>query len=630
VRCDDPGPVPGPGTVRRLPIPFGDRLDVVADGARLAALQDLAILDTGPEPEFDRFTRLAAELLGVPVTLISLVDRDRQFFKSQQGLPDPWAQARQTPLSHSFCQHVVAAKRPLVIEDARRSELVADNLAVRDLGALAYAGMPLVLDDGHAVGTLCAIDTTPRRWKDGELRILEDLAAAVKTLLDLRYSVAQHGLHDRLTGLPNRTLTVAYAEQLGAALESGEMLAIAAGINDLGAVNEVYGTDHGDLVLKLVAGRIARQLDSNDVLGRLEGDVFTILRPGAADQLEALALAHRIRDAIAAEAVRVRGDQLLISVTVGIATGGADTPGGQLVTRAVEAMRVAKSSRDRVMVADADRAESSAARLRMRGALRGALARGEVTVAFQPIVELSTGCTRGFEALARWDHPDLGAVPPAEFIPVAEVSGEIVRIGEHVLRTAAAQLAGWRSQSGQDLHVTVNLSPVQLEVPNLAEVLSGILAQSSLPGPALVLEITEGVLMAPGLVARHNLEQIRRLGIQIALDDFGTGYSALSYLKRFPVDVIKADRSFLDGLGTDRRDLAVLRAILAIGDGMDIRVVAEGVETQRQRELLRLLGCPYGQGFLFSRPLPAEEIRIDRRPLRTDSGASARTELAVV
>jgi diguanylate cyclase (GGDEF)-like protein len=613
-----------------MPAPSDHRVSAVTDGARLAALQDLAILDTGPEAEFDRFTRLAADLLGVPVSLVTLVDRDRQFFKSQYGLPDPWAQARQTPLSHSFCQHAVASKQPLVIEDARANELVADNLAVRDLSVLAYAGIPLILDDGHAVGAFCAIDTKPRIWSEGELRILEDLAAAVKTLLDLRYSVAQQDLHDRLTGLPNRALTVAYAEQLSAALDGGEMLAIAAGINDLGAVNAVYGTEHGDRVLKLVARRIARQLASDDVLGRLEGDVFTILRPDVGDQLKALALAHAIRDAVADEPVRVRGDQLLISVTVGIATGGAGTPGDQLVTRAAEAMRVAKGSRDRVVVASAQRSERSATRLRMRGALRGAVNRGEVTVAFQPIVELSTGYTRGFEALARWNHPELGSVAPTDFIPVAEVSGEIVLIGEHVLRTAARQLARWRTQSGQELHVTVNLSPVQLAVPNLSDVLHEILAESGLPGDALVLEITEGVLMAPGAVARHNLDQIRRLGIQIALDDFGTGYSALSYLKRFPVDVIKADRSFLDGLGTDRRDLAVLRAILAIGDGMDIQVVAEGVETQRQRELLRLSGCPYGQGFLFAHPLPAEAIEIGTRPFRTGARPTARANERVV
>ncbi|MGB9185720.1 MAG: EAL domain-containing protein [Solirubrobacteraceae bacterium] len=450
---------------------FDRRAHSVADAARLTALADLSILDTAPEAAFDRFTRLAADLLDVPVALICLVDGDRQFFKSHYGLPQPWAQARQSPLSHAICQHVVASKLPLIVEDARHPALVADNVAVRDLSVQAYAGIPLVLEDGSAVGAFCAIDARPRRWHPRELHILEDLAAAVKTLLDLRCSVAEQGQRDRLTGLPNRGLRAAYG-QLG-------------------------------------------------------------------------------------------------------------------------------------------------------GALRGAVARGEVTVVFQPIVEISSGRTRAFEALARWNHPDLGCVAPSEFIPVAEAGGEIALIGEHVLRSACKQLAGWRGQSGLDLQVTVNLSPVQLGVPSLADVVRDILVESGLPGHALALEITEGVLMTPDFVTRHNLERIRELGIHIALDDFGTGYSALSYLKSFPVDVIKADRSFLDGLGSDRRGLAVLRAILAIGDGMDIQVVAEGVETQRQRELLRLSGCPLGQGFLFSRPLPAEEIHLGGRPFCTRPIAAA-------
>ncbi|MDQ2895841.1 MAG: EAL domain-containing protein, partial [Actinomycetota bacterium] len=325
---------------------------------------------------------------------------------------------------------------------------------------------------------------------------------------------------------------------------------------------------------------------------------------------------HRIQEGVAAQAVRIRSDQLQVSVTVGIASGVDDDDGGadQVITRAAEVMRLAKSQRGRIMIADADRAVSSAARLRRRGALRGAVARGEIAVAFQPIVKLATGTTYGFEALARWQHPEFGLVGPAEFIPVAEATGEIVLIGEHVLRTACRQLASWRSESAQDLQITVNLSPVQLAVPNFAEVVNSILLANRLPGPALVLEITEGVFMALEPGARRNLDQIRQLGVRIALDDFGTGYSALSYLKRFPVDIIKADRSFLDGLGADQRDLAVLRAILAIGEGMDIQVVAEGVETQRQRELLCLSGCPFGQGFLFAPPLPPEKIVIGRRP----------------
>ena len=211
-----------------------ERLDVspratVTDGARLAALRALSLLDTPPEEEFDRFTRLASELLQVPVSLVSLVDRDRQFFKSQHGLPAPWSEARETPLSHSFCQHAVATGRPLIVEDARRSVLVADNLAVRDLSVVAYAGMPLTLNDGHTVGTLCAIDTTPRHWSDRDLRVLGDLAAAVQALIDLRYSSAHHRLHDHLTDLPNRALTIAYAGQMAGRHSSPDLLAVTVG-----------------------------------------------------------------------------------------------------------------------------------------------------------------------------------------------------------------------------------------------------------------------------------------------------------------------------------------------------------------------------------------------------------------
>jgi diguanylate cyclase (GGDEF)-like protein len=594
--------------------------EAISDGARIAALRDLGLLDTEPEPEFDRFTRLAVDLLGVPVALVSLVEGDRQFFKSVHGLSGDWARARQTPLSHSFCQHVVARRRPLVIADARRHPLVADNLAVRDLSVIAYAGMPLTLANGHVVGAFCAIHDHPHAWTEHELRILGDLAAAVTTQLELRGALAHQNLRDGLTGLPNRALTVAYADQLTAAHVEGELVALAIGIDDMRTVNDAYGTAHGDRILSLVSRRIAHQLSSEDILGRLEGDVFAVLRPRAGDELEARRLAHQIRDAVGAEPVAVRGDRLSVSATVGLATATptaiADANGGgpTLLTRAAEAMRLAKRRRDPVVVAQSETTVRSAARLRLRGALTGAVARDEISVVFQPIVELSSGRTRGFEALARWVHPDLGSTPPTEFVPVAEANGEIVRIGEHVLRVACHQLARWRAESGDDLQVTVNFSPMQLAVPNIGDVVMSILAEAELPGTALALEITEGVFLSPDGLEHRNLERIREHGVQIALDDFGTGYSTLSYLKRLPVDVLKVDRCFLDGLESDRRDAALMRAILSIGSGMDLQVVAEGIETEGQCELLRLSGCRLGQGFLFAHPLPAAEIHVPPPP----------------
>jgi diguanylate cyclase len=585
-------------------------VEAIFDGGRLAALQDLAILDTDPEPAFDRFTRLAADLLKAPISLVSLIDRDRQFFKSEYGLPELWSGVRQTPLSHSFCQHVVSSRRPLVIADARQDPRVAGNLAVRDLSAVAYAGFPLVLDDGHIVGALCTIDTHPRSWKAHELRILEDLAAAVITLLELRRAVARPGLYDRLTGLPNREFTVAYAERISAVHRDGELLAVAVGIDDLSAVNASYGTQIGDRVVTTVSRRIRDLIVTGDLLGRLENDVFIVIRPRVDEQREAIEFAYRIREAVCAEPMTVRGAPLPVSATVGLATGARDAAVAKVIDRSVWLMRRAEGLRGRTAPADAGHAHASATELRLREALHGAVSREEITVAFQPIVQLTDGRMYGFEALARWRHPELGAVVPGDFIPVAESSGEIVPIGEHVLRTACRQLARWRAQTGEDLRITVNLSPVQLGLPNLPDVTEAILRRFALPGSALTLELTEGVFTAPGALERRNLEQIRELGIQIALDDFGTGYSALSYLKRFPVDMIKVDRCFLDGLETDRRDAALMRAILAIGSGMDIQVVAEGVETPAQRDLLRRSGCHWGQGYLFARPLAAEEISV--------------------
>jgi diguanylate cyclase (GGDEF)-like protein len=598
--------------------------DSIADGARLAALRELGVLDTAPEQDFDRFTALASELLSVPVSLVSLIDRDRQFFKSAHGLQGAFEQARETPLSHSFCKYPVANREPLIVSDARDDARFTDNLAVRDLSVIAYAGMPLILADGYAVGAMCAIDTAPHAWSDRDLRILRDLAAAVSAMLDLRRALNQQSLHDSLTGLPNRPLTVAYSEQMATVVDDGELLAVAIGIDGLGAVNEGYGSSHGDRLISLVARRIAHQLSTTDVLGRLQGDTFVVLRPRVADELP-LDLAHRLRAAVCAEPVSIRGDQLGVSATVGVATAAAGMSGDALLTRALESLAQAKANNQQVAVSAARSGADAARRVRLRGALAGAVRRGEITVDFQPIVELATGRTHGYEALARWRHPELGLVGPSVFIPEAEATGDIALIGEHVLRTACTQLSLWRAMTPRDdLRVTVNFSPLQLAVANIPTVVAEILHETGLTGSALTLEITEGVFISAGPVQKRNLEALRALGVQIALDDFGTGYSALSYLKRFPVDVLKVDRCFLDGLETDQRDAALMRAILAIGAGMDLEVVAEGVETRAQRELLRLSGCTWGQGFLFAEPLPPDQIHVPGTETRMHLGADAR------
>jgi len=605
------------GATQRFAANVGDpapssapRAEPSLEGARIAALRDLGLLDTEAEEDFDRYTRLATDLLGVPVSLVSLVDADRQFFKSQAGLTGEFAEAGQTPLSHSFCQYPVSSKRPLIVSDAREDPLVANNLAIRDLGVLAYAGIPLVLSDGHGVGAFCAIDDKPRDWSEREIRILGDLATAVTAHLELRKALAEQSVQDRLTGLPNRVLLTAQADQLLEAVGpsgAASVAAISIGLDGFGLVNEAYGAAAGDQVLQQVAERLATEVRGGDVLGRLGGDTFAIVGRGMGDERAVLRLAGRLRAVVSASVFDVDGHSVGVTATLGLATGTAGKSGADLLSHADDSMRHGKVNPGAVRTAVDGSGELAAAQLRLRAALFGALERGEMHVAYQPIIDLDSGSLAGFEALARWTSPELGAVSPAEFIPVAERTGDIVKIGEWVLRTACAQVGEWR-RAGADLSVSVNLAPLQLELANLGNIVEAALAEHDLPASALVLEITEGVLIGPGVVQARNLQRIRELGVRISLDDFGTGYSALGYLKRLPIDQLKLDRSFVEALEGSRRDTALVQAILALAQGLELKVVAEGIETSGQRQLLKLLGCSLGQGYLFAPPRPARML----------------------
>jgi diguanylate cyclase (GGDEF)-like protein len=595
----------------------GQTGQAVTDGARLSALFDLGLLDTEAEEEFDRYTRLASDLLGVPVSLVSLVTADRQFFKSQTGLP---AGVTETPLSHSFCQHAVATQQPLIIDDAREHPLVKDNLAVRDLGAIAYAGMPLVLADGNAVGAFCAIDMQPRQWTGQDIRILKDLAAAVTAHLELRKALADQSLHDRLTGLPNRQrLCVKTDELLEAAHPAvvDSVAAICLGMDDFRLVNQAYGAATADQVLRQVGERLAGVVRGTDMLGRLRGDVFAVVGQDMGNEREALGFAERLRASVSAAEYDVDGVSIGMTATLGLATGSQGTEGADLLSRADHAMRNNKATGDVLMAMGGPEA---AKQLRLRSAIGGALERNEISVVYQPLVDLADGTTVGFEALARWSSAELGPVPPADFIPVAERTGDIVKIGEWVLRTACAQAAEWR-RDGADLSISVNLAPRQLELPNLMGIVEAALADHGVPPSALVLEITEGVLIGAGLIQTRNLQSLRELGVKISLDDFGTGYSALAYLKRFPLDQLKIDRSFMEGLEHVPRAAALVRAVLNIADALGLETVAEGIETRVQHEILTALGCRFGQGYLFARPLPASEIVLGPQLTARASGA---------
>lgn len=582
------------------------------DGGRIAAVRDTGLLDSDEPEDLDRLSRLAVELLGVPVSLVSLVEADRQFFAAQTGLPEPWASARETPLSHSFCRHVVERDAPLVVDDSSESPLVADNLAVRDLGVMAYAGIPVHDADGSALGAFCAIDTQPRKWSEHELEILADLAALVSSAIALHAARQGNRTRDALTGVLTRALVSELTDRAvaKAARSGGTTAVLAIGLDGFSLLNDALGHDAGDEVLRLVAERLTGALRPGDAVGRLARDQFVVLCEGVVDEADALRIAERLLRAIDGEPCVIDGADQPVSATAGLATTDTAVEAEELVTTALGAMRRAKAgSAQRVERVDAVRMAHASEQLRLRNAVARAHERGEMWLAYQPLVRLSTDRIVGFEALLRWDHPELGAVAPDVFIPPAEESGAIVAIGEWVLGQACADLAAWRQLApAMGLHVAVNVAPEQLGVPIFADMVGETLDRAGLPASALELEITERTLLADRAVHRTSLERVRELGVRLSLDDFGTGYSALAYLTRFPLDELKIDRVFVGGLQGDRQRAGIVGGIVAMARALGLRTVAEGIETPEQLTALQRLGCDLGQGYLLSRPVPAAAV----------------------
>jgi diguanylate cyclase (GGDEF)-like protein len=581
----------------------------LTDGDRLAALHATGILDQTPEASLERLNVLARELLGVPVSLVSLVDADRQVFAAQSGLPEPWASYGGTPLSHSFCRHVVDRDAPLIVVDARAHPELRDNLAIRDINVIAYAGVPVHSRSGQPLGALCAIDGVPREWTDRDLQVLQDLASVASDLIDLHEHRRAAPLRDALTGLPGHRL---FSELVGRSLVQASRTAscpavVAIGLNGFRLINEALGRSGGDEILIAVAGRLAAALSDGDALCRLGGDEFLVLCETVEDETEALTIAGRLRAAVAGDACLVDGRRQPVAVTVGVATaagaGSAPSDAEHLIQAAITSLIHAKSGASAVERPDPAQRERASTRLTIHDEIGGAHLRGELDVVYQPLVHLPSGRVQGLEALVRWEHPTLGPVSPADLIPAAEATGAIVALGEWVLNRACDDLAEWRSgvPGGEALTMSVNVAAAQLGVANLDQVVADALDRSGLPAGALTLELTERTLIDERRLHQRTLEALSAVGVALSVDDFGTGYSPLGYLSRFPITQLKIDRQFVSALDSDRGHRLVA-GMVAMAQTLDIEVVAEGIETDTQLGLVKRLGCGLGQGYLLGRP----------------------------
>jgi diguanylate cyclase (GGDEF)-like protein/PAS domain S-box-containing protein len=441
----------------------------------------------------------------------------------------------------------------------------------------------------------------------GYVVMLNDVTAR-KQDEELLYFLANH---DQLTALPNRNL---FAEHLGravsqAARQGAKVAVLFLDLDRFKNVNDTLGHNTGDVLLQQVATRLRASLRQSDVVARLGGDEYTVLLQPLADVQEAAVCAQKLIDSLA-HPIEVNGHELFVTCSIGISVFPDDAKdAAALLKNADSAMyRAKEQGKNTFQFYSNEAAAHSFEHLMLETSLRRALEREEFVLHFQPIVDLRLQRVTGMETLIRWQHPDLGMVSPAKFIPLAEETGLIVPIGSWVLEQACRQTRALQEQGFVDLHVAVNLSPKQFRQKNLVRSIAAALERTGLAPRFLELEVTESSVMEQAEFTIRTLHELKSMGIHLSIDDFGTGYSSLSYLKRFPIDALKVDQSFVRDIPGDPEDAAIASAVIALGHSLRLTIVAEGVETADQLAFMRERGCHRVQGYYFSRPMPAGEL----------------------
>ena len=487
---------------------------------------------------------------------------------------------------------------------------VAMTLAVHDAGKGTATSNPpadLVIDEGKGGRRILeyvvtpSLTARPEPGSAGEVYVCVMLRDVTAERLAAERD-ARMLRTDAATGVLNR---FGFREQVGEALGAGPLSVALFNIRRFSALNESFGSGVGDRILTEFAKRLEANIRPGEVLGRVSGDRFAVLLAGPATEDALCRRARAIAEAGADPFVHA-DHRLTLDLSIGIATGRPGETADDILQHANVACVEAKTDDGGGLriYDEAFDAKVKARRLLERD-LTDALDRGEFHVVYQPQVEIATGRLIGVEALVRWTHPDRGPVAPSEFIPVVEQIGLVPGLGDWVLREACREVASWPAP----IKVAVNLSPLQFEQMDLVQQVFSAIANSKLPPTRLALEITESLFMRDGSALAGCFEELRSAGVEIALDDFGTGYSSLGYIRRFPLDKVKIDRSFVTGLPDDKESAAIVEAVVGMSHRLGFRVIAEGIETQTQADALLALGCGEAQGFLFGRPMTGDQIR---------------------
>jgi diguanylate cyclase (GGDEF)-like protein len=506
---------------------------------------------------------------------------------------------------------LLEASEPVVLNGPWKEGLPLPFEWLRRYGALVAVPVPA---DGGPRGLVCAVAEAPGAFGPEEIRFLTAAASMVSAALhrlDSEARLAYLAQFDPLTGLPNRTLL---ADRFSLMIVQARRRGVSLGVlfidlDDFKLVNDTQGHAAGDELLQEAAKRLQSALRDGDTVARISGDEFAVILGDLARPDDAALVAQKIIDRLAAPAT-IQGQEVVVTASIGIATFPADGDNAETLLGAADAAmyRAKQSGRNAFQFFTADINQRTRARAQMGHELRRALERREFSLHYQPKIDLTNGQPCGAEALLRWNHPERGRVAPVEFIPVLEETGLIVPVGEWVLKRACEDLKSWQRLGAPAMPVAVNLSARQFRQHDLEARIRAIVSAAGIDPSLIELEITESQLMHDPDHAIQVLRALGAAGVRIAIDDFGTGYSSLAYLTRFPLASLKIDRSFVADVLDDEADATIVRTIIDMAHTLGFTVIAEGVELDSQAAFLRTLGCEQAQGFLFARPMPAEEF----------------------
>ncbi len=581
---------------------------------RLSKIQRSIVTRRDLDEVFDAVVAGAHELLGDETVGLRLVDPEDPgmlVLMASAGVPPEIVEEiKRSPLGLGAGGQAAAQGRLVVVEDYASDE---HNLAAFAADGIRAALAAPVHEKGEVVGSLVVATHRPgRKYSKVEREMLLAFAEHASLALNDAKTVEDaihQAFHDSLTGLPNRQLLMDRLEHAlaRAARAESQAAVLFVDLDTFKNVNDSLGHAAGDELLREAARRLITCVRSSDTAARFGGDEFVVLLEDV-DSRRVARVANRILEAMG-EPFVIRGREVFIGASIGIAIGGDEAD--DLLRNADLALYRAKSKgKGQKRVYEPEMHVAMVERLELEESLAKALRGAELILHFQPIMELRSLRLAGVEALVRWQHPTRGLLLPGEFIPVAEDSRLMLPLGRWVLHNACMQAAEWRRRrpSAREMTLSVNFSSAQFSDPTLVEGVRRALVESELPADRLVLELTETAFLRDPDTVADRMGELKRLGVRIAVDDFGTGNASLSHLARFPVDVLKVDRGFVNRIGIDRRQTAIAGSIVGLGDSLGMTVVAEGIETPDQLAQLLALGCGFGQGFYLAKPMDAVDL----------------------